>query len=172
MAKRSSGAPASCRPQEPTTEDWRRLVQHFGSGGDRQLRLTVELLLRATPSGQVFLAAIREMRPKLRLGRNLDFEEIVDTYEAKDLLDRLITEPRCGADPEFRIWKDIWHDSTVGPSLLYPLVAELADARESRCADEDQKRRLREVRAMVLQEFELERYAEWRTQQTRSDASL
>ncbi len=76
---------------------------------------------------------------------------------------QLIEEPRCGTDPTFWVWKDIWKDSNLGVSEYYHYAIEIARTLERRSKDKAEKARLRQVRAALHNELSLEtRFEDYR----------
>lgn len=164
MAKKAVSCGGAAQ-RDPTPTEWRALLA-FVSDEYPAVELTVRLLLVSTRSGQELVAGAKRLRPSLDVSGPLD--EITLTYDAAELLDRLLAEPRFGTDPEFFIWMDIWRDETIGPSPLYDLVIEMATMRETDATDEPARQRLRVVREAVERELAGEKYIEQKSRLLRT----
>ncbi len=104
-----------------------------------------------SPSGRAYLDYATRYRPDL--GKYpLDFLHLVEAYEARELLERLLAEPRCGTDPKFFIWKEIWNDASRGPSYRYTEMIKLAQAMDAHMPNDEARERLRLVRQSVERE--------------------
>ncbi len=169
MERKRVGAPPNGR--DLTMEEWHALLIH-AAGENETIRGAVEFFLRTSLSGNAYLEAAKRLRPALQIDGELQLDEVIATHEAAALIGRLIAEPRCGADPEFFIWKDIWQDSTVGDSHLYAIAIEISRSRESRTSSPEELARIRAVRAAIENELRLEAYFCWRQEVTRRRTDL
>lgn len=154
MAKRE----LSLKPgeREPTFEEWHEVLTEIVDPTENLLQQTIEFFLRTTASGKAYLGGAKRLRPDLEIGPAMDLDEVLATYDAMTLLGKLIAEPRCGTDPTFKVWKDIWQGSEVGPSSYYTLAIEISRVLETRSKNEAEKMRLQVVRAALEDEFSME----------------
>ncbi len=138
--------------REPTLKEWHAILTWIVGDND-QVQGAMEFFLRTSPSGSAYLEGAKRLRPTLEIGRGLDLAEVIATHDAATLLGNLIAEKRCGSDPHFYIWKDVWKDSTVGASEQYELAIEIARGMEARASNHAEVARLREVRTAIENEL-------------------
>ncbi len=152
---------------EPTLEKWHAALSSIVGEEPPVVQEIVEFSLRVSKSGTAYLEGAKRLRPNLEIGPDIDLDEIVATYDAATLLSQLIAEPRCGTDPHFYIWKDIWKCSFVGASDLYGLAIEISRTLEARARTEAETARIQQVRAAIENELHLEKYHDWRLETAR-----
>lgn len=151
----------------PTLEEWHAALTEIVGEEPRVVQRIMEYFLRASENGRAYLDGAQRLRPTLKIGKKLDLEEVIATYDAMTLLSKLIAEPRCGTDPQYFVWKDIWKDSTVGASQLYGMAIEISRVLEGRSENEAEKARLGQIRAALENEWNLEKYHDWRLEAAR-----
>lgn len=155
MAKRKTrSAPAieAGTAPEPTIGEWQALLAGNVEKAP-EIQKTLLYLLAHTPSGRSYLAHVARYRPELWDLENSEIIEYVTTCEALEVLARLLAEPRCGADPDFLLWRDGWRARQPGPDYLYEDLLDISREMERQTPDENVKRRLLVVRAKVESEL-------------------
>jgi hypothetical protein len=153
--------------REPTFTEWHVVLTAIVGDEPKLVQQTLEYFLRTSESGKAYLEGAQRLRPTLKIGRGFKLDEIIGTYDAMTLVGKLIVEPRCGTDPTFFVWKDIWKDPTVGASELYDYAIEITQVLEARSENEAEKTRLRQVRTALENELRLEQQNEWRLEAAR-----
>lgn len=143
--------------REPTLKEWHEVLLEIIDPTESVVQRTIGYFLRTSKSGKAYLEGAKRLRPNLEIGVGLDLDDVVSTYDTMTLLGKLIAEPRCGTDPTFLVWKDIWKSASVGPSDYYPLAIEMSQVLEARSENEAEKARLQQVRAALENEFSLEK---------------
>lgn len=142
---------------ELTLTEWHEVLSEIVDLTEESaVQRTMVHFLRTSKSGKACLEGAKRLRPDLEIGAGLDLEEVLAAYDTMKLLAQLIAEPRCGTDPTFYVWKDIWKSSWIGPSDYYPLAIEMSHVLEARSETEAEKVRLQQVRAALENEFSLE----------------
>lgn len=145
------GTPSS---PEPTIEEWHELLDIVLANVTCEVERTVGFLMRTTPGGRAYLAHVKDVRPELEIGEGLSLIAITDTYEASRVVDRLLDNPRYGIDRDLYIRDFALTDEWVTePPEGYPVVIELLRVKEERARTEEERDRLREVRAAVEREL-------------------
>ncbi len=166
MGKKRSGGAVS-RKEALEFADLRELCRHLY--GERDMEGIAKRLLRSTDCGRRFMEHAKAIRPSLDLDGEGLVEELFLTYDADDLLDRLLANPACGSDQEFMIWDQYWK-FPPGEDPLYGIMRELA-IRRARTGNLKQftLERIRTVRRVIEREQELENYAEQRNAATSAE---
>lgn len=142
--------------REPTFAEWHAVLTSIVGDEPKVVQQTIEYFLRTSKSGRAYLEGAQRLRPNLKIGKNLELDEVIATYDAMDLVSKLVAEPRCGTDPEFSVWKDIWKDPSVGASELYGMAIEISQVLEERSRNEAEKARLQQIRTVLENELHLE----------------
>ena len=143
--------------EELTIEDWQRLVD-ANAEKDADVQRTIQILMLNCASGRTYFDYVTRYRPELREEEHLDFFELITMYEAIELLNRLLAEPRCGTDPDYFLWKDVWDKPDVDPSYEYEDLVFVAHAMENQASVEAERTRVRVVREAVERELRGEEY--------------
>jgi len=166
MGKKRSGGAVS-RKEALEFAELRELCRHLY--GERDMEGIAKRLLRSSDCGRRFMEHAKAIRPSLDLDGDSLIEELFLTYDADDLLDRLLANPACGSDQEFMIWDHYWK-FPPGADPLYGIMRELA-IRRARTGNLKQftLERIRKVRRVIEREQQLEDYAEQRNAATAAD---
>ncbi len=153
--------------REPTLKEWHEILTEVIDPTENLVQRTMEYFLRRSESGKAYLEGAKRLRPNLETGLGMDLDDVISTYDTMTLLAKLIAEPRCGTDPEFYVWKDVWKSSSVGAAEYYTIAIEIAQVLEARSENEEEKARLKQVRTALENEFRLEQYNDWRSEAVR-----
>lgn len=86
--------------REPTFAEWHAVLTSIVGEAPKVVQETIKYFLRTSESGRAYLEGAQRLRPALQIGKNLELDEVIATYDAKDAGSKLVAEPRCGTDPE------------------------------------------------------------------------
>lgn len=143
--------------REPTIKEWQLLLD-YAAEAEPDIALPIQLLLLNSESGRAYLEYVTRYRPELREDP-LDFIQLYITYEALELFNRLLMEPRFGTDPDFLLWKDVWKKQEPDTDDYGDLI-RLARGMEDQATTEEERVRLRAVREALERELQGEEYIE------------